>query len=83
MRGVAYSCISACVNLPALIESAVRTCIYKSNELELVALLDEQDTLDADSGIGVADIVGGLEVLYEQRKHRQQLLLRELCPEGV
>lgn len=48
------------------------------DEQESAVLLDEEDTLDGDGGVGVNDKAGVLEVGNEEGKDREKLLLREL-----
>ena len=45
---------------------------------ELVALLDEENALDADRGVCVADVVVRAEMLDEKGEDGEQLRFREL-----
>ena len=53
--------------------SAISTSLH-----ELIALLDEENTVDGDSCICICDIVAGAQVLCQQREDRQQLGFCEL-----
>lgn len=48
-----------------------------------VLVLDEEDAFDRDGGVCVDDLVGGIEMLDEKWKDRDELLLRELVAECV
>ena len=50
---------------------------------KLVALLDEEDALNADCSVAITDVVVRGEVLNKQRQDGKKLWLCELCPERV
>jgi len=52
------------------------------NSQSLAVDLDEQDPLDGGSSVRVDDVVGGREVLDEERKDREKLIFRELQRRG-